>query len=111
MTAGSPRWAERDRVGAGLEVLGAGLDAYLTHSYGPDWPNLLAAHDATRDIGGKSYVRRDPQCGLRMLTERVAGVAALLEEQRRMASRVREIRDAWAYFAPFSTKEPPTLCA
>ena len=61
----SPPWAERDRVGAGLEVLGAGLDAYLTHSYGPDWPNLLAAHDATRDLAANpmSGAIHNADCG------------------------------------------------
>jgi tetratricopeptide (TPR) repeat protein len=92
------------RLTQGWGVVGEGIDTYLTSLYGPNWLDLLRTQDQKNGSGRRTtYSRRDPHCGLRMLTEAVDGVGRLPRNQASLASEVRGDRDRWAHFTPFST--------
>jgi hypothetical protein len=108
--------SNRDRVGHVLELLSAGLDAFIARAVtervppDEDWTALLAAKDAGKGIGGKTYERSDVQNQLRMLTETVVPGwfpfdAYLSRAEKSLASELRDVRDKWAHQKSFSADD------
>lgn len=121
----------REHLFEGFEILGRGLDAFLTRTLQPggDWTTLLAAHDlaraaertaaagATARQKPRKYSRCDPHCGLRLLTEAVAAPdgptnAILTARDRSLARELRRSRDEWAHLVrPLSPETAAAVLA
>lgn len=112
--------SNRDRVGRALELLGEGLDGFIDSTLGPElqgakWTALLAAVDSNRGSGvAAGYEPKDPQCGLRMITENIPHRARpgwypfrdiLSRPQEALASELREVRNSWAHNRPITTDD------
>ncbi|WP_026061790.1 Swt1 family HEPN domain-containing protein [Rhodococcus rhodochrous] len=117
--------SNRDRIGRVLELLGPALDKFHTYVLGKElpagqnWISLLEARDQVRDkIKGssttKSYVRTDPQNGLRMITEQIPNQVRkgwypfsehLSRTEQSWATELRDVRNTWAHNGSFTSDD------
>src|SRR5262249_43554550 len=104
--------SNRDRVGRGLEILGAGLgpfvDARMSAAApsGRDWGGMLQARAASRDGGEGQYSRSDPRFLLRVITDEWRAFRDQLSRaERSFASELRDTGNRWAHGDPFSADD------
>ncbi|MGW5300922.1 Swt1 family HEPN domain-containing protein [Rhodococcus aetherivorans] len=113
--------SNRDRIGRVLELLGPALDDFHTYVLakqtpeGGDWTTLLAARDTTKGAGAlKTYVRTDPQNGLRMITEQIPNQVRkgwypfsdhLSRTEQSWATELRDVRNTWAHNGSFTADD------
>lgn len=113
--------SNRDRIGRAFELLGPALDAFHTHVFaktvpaGQDWTALLRARDQARGASGsKSYLRTDPQDGLRMITEQIPNQVKkgwypftdhLSRTEQSWATELRDVRNVWAHNGSFTADD------
>src|SRR5262249_40650223 len=104
--------SNRDRVGRGLEILGAGLgpfvDARMSAAApsGRDWGGMLQARAASRDGGEGQYSRSDPRFLLRVITDEWRAFRDQLSRaERSFASELRDTGNRWAHGDAFSADD------
>ncbi|MGV5047234.1 Swt1 family HEPN domain-containing protein [Rhodococcus pyridinivorans] len=115
--------SNRDRIGRVLELLGPALDNFHTYVIGKelpageDWTVLLAARDKAKGsspVTSKTYVRTDPQNGLRMLTEQIPNQVRkgwypfsdhLSRTEQSWATELRDVRNTWAHNGSFTSDD------
>lgn len=109
----------RDRVRRALDLLGPALDRFVTSIIGPSlppstsWTSLLAAKDS-RNGANKTYNPEDPQNGLRMVTESLAGAGwnpaypfnkNLSRVEQSYAGELREVRNHAIHESAFDNED------
>lgn len=105
--------SNRERVGAALDQLAEALDPFIANAVsekipaGKDWTLLLAAKDSGNGIAKSGYSRRDLQCQLRAMTERLLPKwfpfdAHLSKAEQSLVSELRDVRNKWAHNEPFN---------
>lgn len=112
--------SNRDRIGRIFELLGPALDEFHTYVLakkleGGDWTALLAARDKTKGAGAsKTYVRTDPQNGLRMITEQIPNQIQkgwypftdhLSRTEQSWATELKDVRNTWAHNGSFTADD------
>ncbi|WP_433315599.1 Swt1 family HEPN domain-containing protein [Micromonospora sp. CA-269861] len=105
--------SNRDQVGQGLDLLAQALEPFVARVLAPlipaggDWTALLAIKDGVDGRTDREYAPTDPQCQLRVITERLGDHGfpfdrALSRAERNLANELREVRNRWAHREPFS---------
>ncbi|QOW01473.1 Swt1 family HEPN domain-containing protein [Rhodococcus pyridinivorans] len=115
--------SNRDRIGRVFELLGPALDEFHTYVLGKqlpeggDWTALLALRDKTKSSGVSktyTYVRTDPQNGLRMITEQIPNQVRkgwypftdhLSRTEQSWATELKDVRNTWAHNGSFTADD------
>ena len=102
--------SNRDRIGRAIEILSGALEPWIAVAVAPKlpaastWTDLLAWKDGRPD---RTYEPSDPQCQLRIITERIGNLGFLFSGilsrgEQNLAGELREVRNKWAHNSPFS---------
>ena len=102
--------SNRDRIGRTIEILSGALEPWIAVAVAPKlpaastWTDLLAWKDGRPD---RTYEPSDPQCQLRIITERIGNLGFLFSGflsrgEQNLAGELREVRNKWAHNSPFS---------
>jgi len=101
--------SNRDRIGRGLELLGAGLEPFVDMMMsmatppGKDWVKVLEARDAAQHGTNKVYDRTDVRFLLIVLTgEWKVFKERLSKVESGFASELRDVGNKWAHTKPFT---------
>lgn len=102
--------SNRDRVGKAIELLGAGLGAFVDaqmRANVPDGADWIAAISATSSGPVRKVSLDDPQFQLKILWDYWNPVFSkrLARPERSMVSVLRDARDRWAHNGSFTTDE------
>lgn len=101
--------SNRDRIGRGLELLGAGLEPFvdmmmsLATPGSTDWVKVLEARDAAKQGTNKVYDKTDVRFLLLVITNEWRVFKDRLSRvEQNFASELREVGNKWAHTKPFS---------
>lgn len=101
--------SNRDRIGRGLELLGAGLEPFvdmmmsLATPDAVDWVKAIEARDAAKHGTNRTYDKTDVRFLLRVMTEEWRVFKDRLSRvEQNFASELREAGNKWAHTKPFS---------
>ncbi|GAA1311855.1 hypothetical protein Psi02_72100 [Planotetraspora silvatica] len=104
--------SNRDRIGRGLEVLGAGLEPFVDMMMdmampgSKDWVEVLQARDAAKHGTNKVYEKTDVRFLLRVIVEEWRVFKDRLSRvEQNFAGELKEVGNKWAHTKPFSADD------
>lgn len=105
--------SNRARIGRAIEIVADALEPWIEGIVSPKlpvgtaWTDLLAHKDGGTD---RTYNPSDPQCQLRLITERMGDLGFLFNgvlsrAEQNLAGELRDIRNSWAHNTTFNADD------